>query len=47
MNVAMLKRSPAVVNAPSPERLILIATAFAPKTMHKSEVKMAAKKGRS
>ncbi len=47
MNMDIPKRSPAVVNTPSPERLIFIATAFAPKIMHRSEVKMEVRKGRS
>jgi len=46
-NVAIQKRSPAVVNGPNPDRLILIATALAPKTIHRNDVKMATKKGRS
>jgi hypothetical protein len=46
-NAAMLKRSPAVVNGPNPERLILIATALAPKRTHKNDVKTAARKGSS
>ena len=41
---AMLKRKPAVVKTPSPERLILMATALAPNRMHMKADKMAAEK---
>jgi len=46
-NAAILKRSPAVVKGPSPERLALMATALAPKMTHRNELKMAADKGSS
>jgi len=45
--VAMLKRIPAVVKAPTPKRLIFMATAFAPKIVHKNVVKVAAGNGSS
>jgi len=44
---AMLNRSPAVVKAPRPEREIFMATALAPKKVHKNEVKKAAIKENS
>ena len=41
---ARLKRKAAVVKTPIPEKLILIATAFAPNRMHKKADKKAAEK---
>jgi hypothetical protein len=45
--VAILKRIAAVVKTPSPEKVILIATALDPKRMHKKTVNIPAAKGRS
>jgi hypothetical protein len=44
---AMPNLMPAVVKTPIPSRLILMATALAPKSMHINTVKTAAKKERS
>jgi len=41
---AILNRRAAVLNAPNPDRLILMATEFAPKAVHRNLVKTAAKK---
>ena len=46
-NPAIVKRIPAVVNGPRPEKAILIATALEPKIMHKNDVKRAVKRGSS
>jgi hypothetical protein len=44
---AMLKRMAAVVKTPSPEKVILIATALEPKSTHKKAVKVPAAKDNS
>ena len=44
---AKLNRNAAVVNTPNPKRLILIATALAPKRVHKNSVKAPAVIGSS
>ena len=46
-NRGIPKRSPAVVKTPSPERLILMATALAPKRVQRQRVKTAAGNERS
>jgi hypothetical protein len=45
--VAILKRIAAVVKTPSPEKVILIATALDPNIMHKKTVNIPAAKGSS
>ena len=42
----MANRAAALVNTPSPERLIFMATALAPKRAHRNEVNVAATKER-